>query len=418
MKLSDTIALELSKNRVRLAELAGMQDIAGDDLIELQTRQADMANLEFRHQAAITSEAAEVETAKAEAEQAPDRLTLQQRAMTDGGWVDAALDHRDLQGAAAEFTQEVTGGETRGPGGGVFLPWEMAELALETRADAMTTVTTTAPGPDTYVRPILGRIWAGNMDSAMLGVMPQSFPAGTATFSVISAGPTGAVIAEADIDGTPPDAQSLTLVSTELSGLLAHCSINLTAHAQARHGADLESLARRDLMSALMDQMENRIFGSNGFAGITAAPASPSAVVDWATAIDMLDSQVDGLYAKSARDVTLCVGPATYQKLNTLLASGTARSALSELEARARNVFVSSKIAAPSSNVQAAISYRGNQAGTTLFPLWNSVEVGSDRGVTSGGTSQRLYANVMYNFSVRNAANTRQAYARPNLKLA
>ena len=151
-----------------------------------------------------------------------------------------------------------------------------------------------------------------------------------------------------------------------------------------------ESALRENLSLALSDELDKQAISGNGTApnlsgilkGLT-DPTDPSAVVAFDDFVAAFADGVDGLWASTVKDVSIVVGPATYQKsVKTLRDVGTNnghRGSISFADyamAHGGGWWTNKRMPAAASNIQQAILHRkGRSIRTAVCPHWNMVSI-------------------------------------------
>ena len=254
------IELRLSEVRSRLNEIAGIEGEAFTEEIrnEAAQIQAEYADLEVRHRAAITGEAEDEARMRGEfrddAEGAEIRSLMGAVSIAD--YLTPASVGTGIEGRARELNAALKV-EAAGKSGGVAVPWavlagptpapeQREQREAETRA--FTTATNYAGG--IAQRPILQRLFGPGILDA-LGVRVDSVPSGRTEWPLITGGvaPAQAVEGTAAADAVVATFETETLKPKRLTGKYEF------THEQAAQVPDIEQALRRDLADAVKSKM-------------------------------------------------------------------------------------------------------------------------------------------------------------------
>lgn len=241
-----------------------------------KTRRALLENEILRDQASLAiSEAGDDESAITEAEEAfraaqqavidsrqellelgdPPRELLRETSIAD--YFQAAVNDKDLEGAARELNQEM------GIGGRWDIP---VGLLLEDRATPATTITDEV---DVNTRPIAARVFK-ETDAAWLGVGMQTVAPGTHRFPRLINGTTAAVVAEGDThDGT-----AATIGDFEATPYRMTAEYVIGKETLQRVGNNLGPLLEEDLRMVIGEAIDAEIINGDG-----ATPTRPKGIL-------------------------------------------------------------------------------------------------------------------------------------------
>ena len=177
--------------------------------------------------------------------------------------------------------------------------------------------------------------------------------------------------------------------------------------------AGFEGVLRRDLSAVLGDKLDDQAVNGdgsapnvNGFISELPTVNDPSSVTDWAAFIANFTGEVDGINAYDLNDIRAIMGKSVFGYAATLFRTGTTdngprESALDYVRARIGAMSVSSRMPAPSSNVQTGIisltSYPGRNA---VMPIWRSGQLIVDPYSDAAAGRVRLTINAFFNFKI------------------
>lgn len=318
MTESQTLAVQLSETRSRLAELAAISDreLTEDETAEVRKRAAEVSQLETRRQAALAAEepVEETETDNADGE-ARERAALEGRARL-GEYVRAAIAQRPAAGAEGELAAAygLSGGQV-----------PLAAIAPRERAVA----TVPAQGQREQMQDtILGRIFAGSAVE-YLGIQTPQVASGDASYPVLTAGPKPAFVAASAAAASSPTA---AISATVLTPVRVSASLEFTRESEAQMPG-LEDALRMDLSDALADAMAELVINGNSAPSVTGAlaavtaPSDPSAVATFLAAVQGYGGAVDGKYASMLQDLRVLCSPEAYALAVATFPGSTLQSA-------------------------------------------------------------------------------------------
>ena len=309
MTNAQKIRLRLSQVRSRLNEISGLEGDAFTDEVrsEAASLQAEFADLETRHQAAIVAEG-EGETRATGDDldtEARERLELRSQASLTS-YLRAALSGRQVDGPEAELRAAAAIGDG--------VPLELWDVPSETRADAPTGAPGTVGVNLDRIRPA---VFAASIASTLGIEMPrvQSGSYASATISTsLSAG------SQAKGDSAQATAAGFTVSSVTPKRISARLGIRVEDVAAVGQ-ANFESILRENLSlvlsDALDDQVVNGAGGNSGadligmFQRLTDPSPAPSAIADFDAFASAHAGGIDGLWANTLKDVSIVCGPAT-----------------------------------------------------------------------------------------------------------
>ena len=376
MTNAQRLALRLSEIRQKLNELSGKDELTEAETEEMRRLSSEYPKTEERHRGALIAESVE----EAEALDGEDgdgerreRSELRSRSRLSR-YVGAALDGLPVQGAEAEFSASV------GCPGAV--PLELFEVRREATGDSERRAVTPAPATtDENLAGIVPAIFDRSAAS-WLGIEMPTVPVGDAGYPVLSTSLTGGVVAKSAEADESAGAFTVTMAQPRrISG-----AFRFTAEDAARLSG-MESALRQNIGSVLSDELDKQaINGSgtgdgtvNGLLNILTDPTAPAANAEsFARYVSAAAGHVDGLFSVDLGGVRQLVGVQTYAHMaGSFRANEDATTAEAWLMARTGGVRTSRRIAAPASNIQAAIVRRSNPAGdrVAVMPVWEGLQM-------------------------------------------
>ena len=396
MKQSQKHELRASEIRARLNELQAVEDLSTEQESEMGSLTVEYRTVETRKRAAIATEADEIETAKAEHGDAPDRemrerIELRSKASL-GRYLSARAQGRIPSGAESELM------EAAGVDDGI--PLELWDTSTpEKRA------VTAAPGtvglnldrirPAVFAPSILPR----------LGVEMPRVPSGTYASATISASVTaGAVAKGADAPATAATFSVASATPKRVSARLTLALEDIAAVGQKNFESALRENLSLAISSELDDQGLNGVKAddNNNLNGLFQALTDPSAPAAGVAGFDAFVSAfaggIDGLWASRMNEITIVAGPESYR-----LSAQTFRDAVGQdlggtsfadyATERYGGWWTNKRMPAKDTHVQQAILYRSGRPGirTATCPNWGRIGIDD---VYSGSASGTRHFNL------------------------
>ena len=366
------LEIRLSEVRSRLNEIAGFEGEAFTEEIrnEAAQIQAEYADLEVRHRAAITGEAEDEARMRGEfrddAEGAEIRSLMGAVSIAD--YLTPASVGTGIEGRARELNAALKV-EAAGKSGGVAVPWAVLAgptPAPEKRsADETRAFTTTGNyGGGVAQRPILQRLFGPGILDA-LGVRVDSVPSGRTEWPLITGGvaPAQAVEGTAAADAVAATFTTETLKPKRLTGKYEF------THEQAAQVPDIEQALRRDLADAVKAKMSDLALNGDestnpqepdGFYLKLTAPMNPPAVATYDVYGGAHALAVDGIHAQNEMEVSSVIGVESYQHAAAVYQAGSGESGSQALAKRSMMCMASSYVpAAPTSGADEGVQ-KGN----------------------------------------------------------
>lgn len=375
------IARRQSEIRQSLSELVGKDKPTEDETRQMESLDTEYRSNETRYRAALIAEDTERREAGAELETRSDREWSEMMAGFELRQVALALDEgRQLTGQTAEIVAEL---REKGGYRGVPVPWQ----ALERRAGE--TVASGTPDP-IQTRPIIDRLFPDSV-AARMGAQMISIDHGAIEWPVVTQG--ASVGWQATETGAVGAAQAFQTSDKALApDQTLGVQMKLTRKSLKQSGAALEAAVRRDMQSAIGQEMDRVVFlgaGSSGeplgvIAGAatygitdTDLGAAPSWSAFRAAVVRFMTANAAG----SPGAVRLMIRPEAWSDLDGALISGTA---VSEWERLTRNIpasniaITTNGLGAPSGSpeeTQALLTTNAGGVAPIFVGAWGAVDM-------------------------------------------
>ena len=419
MTNSQRKSLELSEARTALNGLiekrnkldAGTEPSA-EDVAAMDSATRKVSALEVEYRAALVTEQ---DAEKKRATDDPDGEETEKRRLLCKAsilpFINEAADDRKVEGVEKELRAALLGDDAeRHMPVDLLLPVEELQARaagrVEHRADTVTPVSADATADGSQAS-VLERVFTRSV-AARLGVSMPSVPTGAAVYPIMTSGTTASQAA----DGTQVDAGAGAFTGHTLEPLRLTAAYLFNSR-QTHQLRNFEAVLRRDLAAVLSDKMDMEIVNGNGsapnvtgFVSELPTVSNPSTVTDWNAWLDVFTDKVDGLNAYTLGDLRAIIGKGAFTFLHKLFRTGSTDngprgSAFEYVRERIGGISVSSRIAAPSSNVQTGImaltSYPGRNA---VAPIWRGMELIRDPYSNAGKGQIRLTAIAFWNFKI------------------
>ena len=355
----------------------------------------------------------------------PNHPAQRVRGGQEAGFISAALGDSQLEGPAREWVQELNGGKTRGPNGGILVPWFTPIERVKARLADLTAQRMRAARAR-YVPDSNGRGGFGQLQASTTGIYPQDRDINRAYAPVFSGQdaldalgimptmvgmaeqqyswnrpPTAAAIAE----GGAVTISDLTADEIDLSPVMVTTGTRITQNlAWTRPAAEMELLASME--GAIIEQMAAMILDdatTQGVRGLTVADVTdPGGATAFGAFTALAESVVDGRFAAGPEDIGLVINSETNVYGSGLFVSANSGefSAINRLRANSGRVVVSEHMPAAATDVSKVLYRRGDSPGAFAFPVWAMVEVYrmQDQRAASYGSGQVLVAAAGFNW--------------------
>ena len=305
-----------SKERGRMAELALVDTLDGEQREELDTIERGTPDLERQIRAAtvaVESEEAEQRTAANENEpdgEQRERLELRSKAMLTN-YLLAAARGRMVDGAEAELSAAA---------GVQGIPLELWDVPETRQVDDGRETRAITPAPGTVgvnLDPIRPAVFANSI-APRLGIAMPRVASGTYASATISTSQSAAAKDKsAAIDAT---AGAMTVTTATPKRVSARLELTLEDVAAVGQ-TNFESALRENLSLALSDELDDQAINGDGQApnlkGMFNVLTDPSAPAAGVAAFDIFVAAfaggVDGLWANTLKDIAIVAGPETYR---------------------------------------------------------------------------------------------------------
>ena len=378
MTSKQTLELKLSEARAALNGIAASEN--PEDAEKIDGMLAEYQALEKRYQAAVVAEAA-VEAVVKPADHPVHKASI-------GKIFESVVENRSLDGGAeAELQQEYGLGGDQIP----------LELIIEERA-VTPAPTNTGASEQSVVQPVFS-----TGDIEYLAVAQKRVPAGDATYPVLTTRPT---VGGPHKDGTDAPETTGAFTSVNLAPSRIQASFYYLRSDAARFSG-MDAALRMALNSALSEALD---------AQLIAQIVTDVARVDASTADGyasyrkrLIDSLVDGRFARDEKDIKLLVGAATFGALAaaaTTISTGDA-SAADNLRRISNGLRVSPLITAPASAKQDVLVRLGTREDASVA-VWNSITLLSDPFTRSGSGEIELSAILLAAWKITRPAGFRR----------
>ena len=387
-----------SKERGRMAELAVVDDLADEQRSELDQIEKGTPDLERQIRAATVANEDEekaAETTEPDAEMRERRELRSRASLTE--YLVARMQGRIVQGAEAELAAAAEVRDTAIP----LELWDTPETIERRQTDTVSAAPGTVGVNLDRIRPAV----FANSIAPKLGVEMPRVMSGTFASATVSTSLTAT--AEAKGDRADATAAAFTVTSVTPKRISARLAIAIEDVAAVGQ-ANFESILRENLSLVLSDQLDDQAINGNGTApnltGIferLTDPGAPTAVADFDAYAAAHAGGVDGLWSNTIKDVSIVVGPTTYQHASRTFQTATnykgELSAAAYAMTNAGGLWTNERMPDASSNVQQAILYRKGRsmmggAGamrTAVCPHWN--EIGIDDIYSGSATGERFF---------------------------
>ena len=387
MLKSITAALKLSEIREKLNDLNAIADPTDAQKTEERDLLASQKSAETEYRKALQTEDDARTTPTAADAESRERLELRSKARF-GRYLAAALSGRAIDGPEAEY------GEALGLiGNGIPLDLFEHDRPLEVRADAATTVPSTAVG--THVGALQPFVFSESI-APSLGIDMPTVPSGAHTEARISV----SLSAGPKTKGAAQESTAATIVGVTAKPRRIASRLTVQIEDVALFGNDsFEAALRENARAALSDAYDAQCITGNGSApnisGLVKQltdPENPTDVATFDLFLAAAAEGIDGKWAKTLRDVNLIVGVATYKLAATQIRGVESTiSAASYLAQHCGRFATNARMPAVASTIQTGIIFRSSRPGlrTAVHPTWGQIVV--DDIYTDSASGQRHF---------------------------
>ena len=264
---------------------------------------------------------------------------------------------------------------------------------LEYRADAATVVPSAAQGDN--VAALQPYVFSESI-APLLGIDMPQVGSGSHTEARVSV----ALTAAAKAKGVVQDSTAATIVG--LTAMPRRISARLTAQIEdvASFGNDsFEASLRENSRAALSNEYDNQVINGNGTSPNVEGlldqlndPTNPSDIATYDLFVSAAMEGIDGLWAKTLRDVRLIVNPVTYRLAGTKFRGNNGlETAAAHLTGQLGSFSTNSRMPAKSGNIAKGIIYRAGRPGirTAIHPTWGEIAI--DDIYTDAASGQRHF---------------------------
>lgn len=399
--MRESVKLQVKSSELRCYINGLMRNYEEKDKENLLEATDEYMQTEEQLRAALVAEESMVhhnETARREYKSLEEKVEL-------GSYYRAIFQNRPLEGRERELNQELGLAENT-------VPW----AAVQERADAVTPAGTTI---GVKQQTIIQRVFARSA-TRFLGVSMPTVAAGDTLYPVITAGTSPAMVAA---DGTK-EATAATIGTTTISPTRLQARYVFRREDTVRM-AGLEDALRRDLRSAMREEMDKQVLTGNGdspnVGGFLAAvakgglaAASASAVATFATFATALASGVDGKYAATEETVRMLLGVATYHFAAGLFQQRGEIAATQHVRNSGGGLMASAQIPAVAAKKQDGVLSRAAGGLEAVAPVWEGLTLIRDE-VTKATEGQiAVTAVALWGFKIIR----KDSFARLNFQIS
>ena len=381
MLQSQRLAIEQSEKRERVNALLSQESMTAEERSELDPLQKRLLELEPEYRAALASEGADLEDAKANAGE-PDaelreRIQLRRKAQV-GNFLRAAIMGRGVTGAEAEL--QAASGEDG-------IPIELWDIPEERAGRAEERAITPAPGTvGINFDPVRPAVFAPSVVDKLMVDMPRvasgTYATGTISSTVGSVVTADAVAKSAEV---PQTAGAITVQTTTPHRVGA--SLGLTLEDIAAIGTEnFESILRENVSLVLSAELDDQMLNGDGmnddligiFERLT-DPAAPAANVEtWTRFLAIQSGGIDGLWATMLSHIAMVVNPETYRlACATFQGTDSEESAASYMDRMGAGFWTNSRMPDKAAHIAPGILCRKGRPGmrTAVAPVWGNLSV-------------------------------------------
>ena len=420
MTESQRLSIRSSEIRARLNELNGVEALTDETRAEMDRLTVEYPDVERRYRAALITED-EVEVQGSQDADGETRATLDLlRESRISRFVEAAENHRQVDGAEADLLAALSLGNTAGA-----FPLRLLDSRLdadgpggpgrEERADVATDLGADDEQTAITVRPWIDRVFLANTAVTHLGVTRETIGTGDRRYVVIM----GGTDASDTVRGAREDAAAMTIATKEVAPRRASCGYLYRREDIQRHGGGLEAALRRDMRMVLSEYMDDVVVmgvsGASGFGGLITTGSSKIISTQQTMAVggetnsayfpgygdigQSLAAQVDGRYAAMLSDLRVLLSRTIYQRLSWQLNDArVAETKLSMLRGAGIPIAANNHLpTATTANTIVGIISRGRGlSGSLMLPVWESATLIADPYSRAPEAEVRLTLTVLY----------------------
>ena len=392
MLRSQTIQLEQSKRRQRLAALSNIETPSEAELGEIRELTTAYESAEEQYRAALLAEGDEQQQPAPGSGEERELGRLVKRASI-ADYVAEAISERTVDGASKELREATLGEDLRG--------WMPLEL-LERRADAVTAFGDSHAAAEERVESIARRVFAAS-SATYLGIAMPSVGPGSVKYPRITAGTTADVRSDGvELDGT---AATISVEEIKPSRVTASYTYN------DRDAMLVEGLAEAldmDLRGVLADKLDK--LAINGQAAVAdTSPAVTGLISSLTAPQDPQPSEssmallreayaagVDGIYAVNVDQVRALINAASYQAMSGVQDANGQFIDVFDLIPSTPQLRVSGNMPAATQSVSLGLTYAaGAEARGLVMPVWRAIQLLNDP-YTMAKSGRRILTAAQY----------------------
>ena len=234
---------------------------------------------------------------------------------------------------------------------------------IEKRADALSPASgyTSAPAG---MQAIIDYVFAPSVAVTGLGARMEHPDYGDSVLTVITEKATSDIKAR----GATLEAETKAITAVGLEPKRLQSRIGIAWEDMVRLGPGLERAIRQHLRSAAAETLDKGVLGtqSSPVAGILSTAAqgglpdltAASSTLDYAAALALASSAIDGTHAQTSMDVMLLLRPEVVSKLRSLAISNTSDTAYAAVAKLVARIVATKNLPAPASNVSTGVISR------------------------------------------------------------
>ena len=210
-----------------------------------------------------------------------------------------------------------------------------------------------------------------------------------------------ALTAAAKTKGTNQDSTAATIVGVTANPrrIAARLTVSDRRRRESFGNDSFEASLRENARAVLSNEYDKQVINGNGTSPNVEGlidqlndPTNPGDIATYDLFVSGAMEGIDGLWAKTLRDVRMIVNPATYRLAGTKFRGNNGlETAAAHLTGQLGSFSTNSRMPAKASNVAKAIIYRAGRPGlrTAVHPQWGSIAI--DDIYTDAASGQRHF---------------------------
>ena len=386
MKLIEIRSL-LDKAKARHNELVVKESLTEEERSELESKTAEVRDLQVKEVALAALEAPEPVHDTPEKREIKELIS---KANT-GNYFKNVVGTGNLDSVEKELNSAYGLSDS-------FIPFELIEART-----ANFTQSAAADGP-TSQQPVRPRFFATPVMNA-LGIRRVQVGVGEVDFPVLN---TGAAPAARE-EGAAANMVAADYNVSSFSPLSISAQIGWTQELELKIGAQrVQNSLTSDLRSSMESAMENMVINGNGSApnasgylDVITAPSNPTAVFTYANTKGLGASYVDGEWYGGMSNVNLVVRPEFVQVGEGLFSTSDDGTSLIDVLGRRVGSITSSKHMPLASNIAQGLAYGDSRGPAAVLPVWQGIRLSAVDVISNAGTAEKkVVAHVFYNFGM------------------